>query len=288
MAENSKIEWTTHTFNPWRGCSRVSEGCRFCYAETLSHRNPKVLGVWGDKGTRVVAAEPAWREPLKWDRAAAAAGERHRVFCASLADVFEARPELVEPRLRLFKLIGQTPHLDWLLLTKRPEVAIENWMLWVGYWCAVQKEQALIQRVYETRVLPNVWLGVSVENNDNRWRIEQLLRIPARVHFVSYEPALGPLDVSEHMGCFHSSDDPNQDDHSECAPRLSWVIAGGESGHGHRPLEADWVRDLRDRCGQAGVAFFFKQWGGRRSKSGGRELDGEIWDDMPARVAAAA
>lgn len=101
MGVNTKIEWTTHTFNPWRGCTRISEGCRFCYAETLSRRNPAVLGVWGDEGTRVVASESMWRQPIKWDREAAAAGERRRVFCASLADAFEDRPELELPRKRL-------------------------------------------------------------------------------------------------------------------------------------------------------------------------------------------
>lgn len=129
MAENSKIEWTTHTFNPWRGCTKVSEGCRNCYAETMSGRNPKVLGVWGPSGTRVVASEAMWREPLKWNADAAKRGVHARVFCASLADVFEgpetmpadAWPKVRAARVRLFHLMNATPHLDWLLLTKRPE-----------------------------------------------------------------------------------------------------------------------------------------------------------------------
>jgi len=121
MGQDSKIEWTHHTFNPWRGCTKVSPGCTNCYAETLSHRNPKVLGVWGDKGTRVVASDSMWREPIKWDREAREAGERRRVFCASLADVFEDREELDEPRFRLLRLIASTTNLDWLLLTKRPD-----------------------------------------------------------------------------------------------------------------------------------------------------------------------
>lgn len=156
MAENSKIEWCHHTHNPWRGCTRVSQECAKCYAETLSHRNPGTLGVWGPNGTRVFAAEATWREPLKWDRKAKDAGERHRVFCASLADVFEdwggsvtgsngnrlwwchgslsnsplpsvgmekgcRWATLDDVRSRLFDLIDETPNLDWLLLTKRPE-----------------------------------------------------------------------------------------------------------------------------------------------------------------------
>jgi protein gp37 len=155
VAENSNIEWTTHTFNPWRGCTKVSAGCKHCYADTLAGRNPAVLGVWGPKGTRVVAAEKQWREPLGWDKKAKAAGERHRVFCASLADVFEdwtgpmvdstgmklhadrrGMPigddgltpgdrdmTMQDVRLRLFDLIDRTPNLDWQLLTKRPQ----NW-----------------------------------------------------------------------------------------------------------------------------------------------------------------
>lgn len=129
MAENSKIEWTHHTFNPWRGCTKVSEGCKFCYAETMSGRNPGTLGIWGPRGTRVVAAESYWRQPLKWDKAAEAAGEQHRVFCASLADVFEGPesmpasewPKVQAARAQLFGFIEATPHLDWLLLTKRPQ-----------------------------------------------------------------------------------------------------------------------------------------------------------------------
>lgn len=127
MAENSKIEWTNHTFNPWRGCQKVSPGCQHCYAETLSKRNPAVLGEWGPNGKRVIASEAHWRLPLKWNKAAKLAGERHRVFCASLADVFEDRPELVAPRVRLFHLISETPNLDWLLLTKRPENIRRFW-----------------------------------------------------------------------------------------------------------------------------------------------------------------
>src|SRR5689334_23137746 len=121
MSENSKIEWTHHTFNPWRGCARVSPGCEHCYAETWAKRNPAQFGTWGATGTRVVASDAMWREPLKWDRKAAAAGERHRVFCASLADVGEDRLDLMVPRRRLCELIVDTPNLDWLLLTKRPE-----------------------------------------------------------------------------------------------------------------------------------------------------------------------
>lgn len=217
MAENTAIEWATHTFNPWRGCTKISPGCANCYAETLSHRNPGTLGVWGPKGTRVVAAESAWREPQKWDKAAAKAGERHRVFCASLADVFEdwrgrmsdshfdtlfsiggkwtsnALPDeqpvtMDDVRRRLFALIDATPNLDWLLLTKRPENALRM-MVAAGLYAVENPNLPCPQR--------NLWLGTSVENQDAAdERIPHLLRVPAAVRFLSVEPLLGPVDLS--------------------------------------------------------------------------------------------
>src|SRR5688572_14453924 len=171
MAENSKIQWTHHTFNPWRGCARVSPGCVHCYAETLSKRNPKTLGTWGVDGTRVVASPSMWQQPVKWDIAAARLGERHRVFCASLADVGEDRPDLVEPRKRLSDLIFRTPNLDWLLLTKRPEN---------------------MTRLFDRDTLERCWIGTTCENQEYAdKRIPILIEIPAKVHFVSAEPLIG-------------------------------------------------------------------------------------------------
>ena len=185
MAENSAIEWTRHTFNPWRGCTKVSAGCANCYAETMSGRNPKTLGVWGPNGTRVVASEAMWREPVKWDRAAKAAGERHRVFCASLADVFEdwqgpmmdSQGERVttqvpgfavrlmtmqDVRIRLWKLILATPHLDWLLLTKRPQNIAT---MLRDVWFQIDSARDSDPRNARPFEAPsNVWLGTSVEN----------------------------------------------------------------------------------------------------------------------------
>lgn len=230
----------------------MSPGCTNCYAETLSHRNPKVLGEWGPKGVRVVASESAWREPLKWDRAAKATGERHRVFCASLADVFEDRPELVEPRTRLFELIWATPNLDWLLLTKRPET-----------WRKVMRDTIdsiprrgsgrtalrwnLLDWLQEGQPSgkphpSNVWLGVSVEDQARAdERIPLLLQIPAAARFLSVEPLLGPVSFD--------------------LSGIDWVIVGGESGHDARPMHPDWARSIRDQCVAVGVPFFFKQWG---------------------------
>lgn len=242
MAENSRIGWTTHTFNPWRGCTKVSDGCKNCYAEAMSKRNPKVLGIWGDQGTRVIASEAKWREPVKWNREAFAA-ERPRVFCASLADVFENRPELVEPRQRLFRLISETPNLDWLLLTKRPELITASLPQdWGQGW-------------------PNVWLGTSVEDMRVAQRADFLRVIPAAVRFISYEPAIGPLDDFDMSG-------------------IDWLIYGGESGNRYREENKDWARSLRRKCYELGIAFFHKQ-SNNRHPGRGVELDGEVVQEFP-------
>jgi protein gp37 len=249
MAEQTSILWTDHTFNPWRGCTKVSDGCKFCYAEAQQDLRLKAVH-WGPNGTRVVAAVSTWREPLTWNRAARRAGERRRVFCASLADVFEDRPDLEQPRARLWELINQTTGLDWLLLTKRAHRIAECLPAdWGSGW-------------------PNVWLGTSVENKkDGLPRIEHLRRIPAVVHFLSAEPLLedlGPIDLTG----------------------IDWVIVGGESGRNYRPMDHMWARGLRDHCRRNGVAFFFKQSAG--SKPGtGIDLDGEVIQEFPTPACAA-
>lgn len=233
--ENSKIQWTHHTFNPWRGCTKVSAGCAHCYAETMSRRNPEVLGIWGDDGTRVVASEAMWREPMRWNAAAEAAGERHRVFCASLADICEDRLELTQPRLRLKRLIHDTPHLDWLLLSKRPENYLRLFWGPDGVWPS------------------NVWAGTSIENQDTaEERMPHLLRVPAVVRFLSIEPLLGPVDLVEAWGkCLKGSGDPQ------------WVIVGGESGGKSRPCNIAWIRDIVKQCKAARCPVFVKQLGRR-------------------------
>ena len=300
MAENSKIEWTHHTFNPWEGCQRVGPGCDHCYAEA---RDQRFTGGahWGPGAPRRRTSPANWRKPLAWDRAAAAAGERHRVFCASLADVFD---NAVDPAWRddLWRLIERTPNLDWMLLTKRPG-NIAN-MLPVPFD---------FERLY-----PNVWLGCTVVNQDEADRdIPKLLAVSAAVRFLSMEPLLGPVD----LGVAGRGDSG-----------LDLVIVGGESGPGARPMHPDWARSLRDQCQAAGVAFHFKQWGewetaldreqddpdwradysrkfadhgptrwinlaggggfhGERfhvmrrvgKASAGRLLDGRTWDEMPAQ-----
>lgn len=275
MGQDSKIEWTHATFNPWRGCTKVSDGCKNCYAETLSARNPKVLGMWGPKGARVIASEKYWQEPLKWNREAEQSGERRRVFCASLADVFEgpdtmpqeSRQPVSLARLRLFRLIMETPHLDWLLLTKRPE----NVMLLLAQamnqaWGIPQKESPFacwLEAWVMGKPPKNVWLGTSTEDQKTYdQRVLYLRACPAIVRFLSVEPFIGPIDPTppEYRGTNTNLDDWLQD--------LGLIIVGGESGSEARPMHPNWVRTLRDRCVNRTdmgrpwpLPFFFKQWG---------------------------
>jgi protein gp37 len=296
MAETSGISWTDATFNPWRGCTKVSPECDRCYAETMSGRNPSVLGIWGNEGTRVVAAESYWRTPLKWNAKAEREGKRLRVFCASLADVFEEWPgqmtdtngkplwikngkdfvdadedrgagafsalNMNDCRRRLFALIDSTPSLDWMLLTKRPE-NIQR--MWPAYFPGGYIAEA--GRMNQEGPRPNVWLGTTAglqETADKN--IPKLLECEGMspVLWVSCEPMLGPVNFHRWL-CKHAND--NHPEHrwcnSICSPRglLKWIITGGESGHGARPCNPDWVRSVRDQCQAAGVAFHHKQWG---------------------------
>lgn len=271
MGEGSKIEWTHHTFNPWRGCTHVSPGCEHCYAEALSKRNPAQLGTWGAGGERVIASESYWKQPERWNRAAEKAGDRHRVFCASLADVFEDRPELIEPRWRLFSLIADTPHLDWLLLTKRPENArvlgVGNFWLDINAWRLEQGLSVIPGGMTDIARdgLPNVWLGTTVEDQRRAdERIPILLDTPAAVRFLSCEPLLGPVDLGEYLtnyprrtwgGKYLGNSGP--------VAKLDWIIVGGESGPKARPMELAWARSLVEQGRAAGVPVFVKQLGKR-------------------------
>lgn len=250
MAENSRIEWTHHTFNPWIGCQKVGPGCDHCYAEAWDSRGLQQHETrWGPHAARTRTSAANWRKPLAWDRAAAAAGERHRVFCASLADVFDNHASILpEWRDDLWRLIEATPNLDWMLLTKRPG-NIAN-MLPVPFD---------FERLY-----PNVWLGCTVVNQAEADRdIPKLLAVPAAVRFLSAEPLLGPLDpTSIKVGGAQSLYRANAlTGDGFDGQRLNLVIVGGESGPGARPMHPDWARSLRDQCNAAGVAFHFKQWG---------------------------
>lgn len=301
MSAGSKIEWTDHTFNPWWGCAKVSPGCNHCYAEGVADRWGH--DVWGVKADRRFFGDKHWAEPEKWNRQAQQAGVRARVFSGSMCDVFEDRADLDEHRARLTDLIDRTPNLDWLLLTKRPE-NVKRLALWGDSWPT------------------NVWLGTSVEDQRRAdERIPHLLDVPAKVRFLSCEPLLGPVDLSKWLCTCGHADDFGVDHDDDCPwsrrlPHLSWVIVGGESGAGARPMHPRWARSLRDECVQAGVPFFFKQWGewvpyscvpdgvtfeGREEtlsgqeycirvgkKAAGRQLDGRTWDEYPVTEAVPA
>jgi len=228
-----------HSFNPWWGCTRVSPGCDHCYAEALDARAGGAH--WGQGVPRRTFGDRYWAGPLKWNEAARKAGQRARVLCASMADVFdaEAPPGLLE---RLWRLIPQTPHLDWLLLTKRPARIARGLPADWGHG------------------YPNAWLGVTVENQElASQRIPVLLSVPARWRFLCAEPLLGPVDLRP------------------WPQGIDWVIAGGESGPRARRVQSDWVRGLRDSCQELGIPFYFKQWGYRP----GHTLDGRTWEELP-------
>lgn len=258
---NSNIEWTTHTFNPWIGCTKVSPGCAHCYAETLNKRMGWTQ--WGDAGERFRTSPHNWNEPRRWNREAAKTGQRARVFCASLADWLDYKAP-TSWRVELLALIEETPHLDWLVLTKRPES-------WSARMHEAMAAGSKLAHAWLSGAAPaNVWFGISIEDQQRaEERMPEVAEIPARVKFLSVEPLLGPVDLSYWLtACI--------------VPQVQWVIVGGESGAGAREMKPEWVRALRDECAMAGVAFFFKQWGGVRKKETGRTLDNETFDQLPA------
>lgn len=262
MTANTKIEWADHTFNPWIGCTQVSPGCDHCYAARSTPA--RTLGVaWGAGQPRRRTSPSTWAQPKAWQRNAdaffAQHGRRQRVFCASLADVFDNEVDSTW-RFDLWKLIADTPRLDWLLLTKRIGNAR---MMLPGFWSLGALER------WKT-AFSHVSIGITVCNQEEAHRdIRKLLEIPAAKRFLSIEPLLGPVDLtSVHVGGGngHHEFDPIITGNAlrrvyPPDPSVTWVIVGGESGPGARPMHPDWVRSLRDQCQAAGVPFFFKQWG---------------------------
>jgi len=268
LAKNSRIEWTNHTFNPWWGCVKVSPACKHCYAESWAKRVGSK--VWGVGSERRFFGDKHWAEPLRWNATAQAEGRRARVFCASMADVFEDRRDLDAWRERLWALIDATPWLDWLLLTKRIE-HVERLCPWTDEWPS------------------NVWMGTTVEDQRRAdERLPVLAELPAAVRFISAEPLLGPLDLGRWAGS------------------LDWVITGGESGPQARPSSPSWFTALLNQCMASDVAFHFKQWGDWAPGQGinlakaraeqaddgttmlrvgkkvaGRMLNGSVWDGLP-------
>lgn len=287
MAENTKIEWATHTVNFWWGCMKVSEGCANCYAETLSHRFGK--SIWGPPSTTDRERKSgAIANMRKWDRQAAKSGEVVRVLAQSMSDFFEDHPQLPAWRNEAFGVIEECENLVVMLLTKRPENIMRMVpKSWIHDWPE------------------HVWIGTSVENqNAAKKRIPHLLAVPAAVRFLSCEPLLGEVSIAEYYR------EEGNGAYSVWADYIDWVIVGGESGNNARPMHPDWARSIRDQCVAADVAFHFKQWGNwspmlHADSSGemhfwpsggasqnvgkhaaGRMLDGRTWDEFPGTTTA--
>lgn len=243
MAETTGISWADHTFNPWIGCTEVSAGCDNCYARDFT-RNRMGLEVWGAGVPRRRTSVAYWRQAAKWSAAAIADGVRRRAF-PSMCDPFDAEvPE--EWRSEFLALCESTPGLDWLLLTKRPNlVRLKVPASWLkpGGWPS------------------NVWIGTSIEDSRVLWRLDALRGLPAAVRFLSLEPLLGPMPTLVLEG-------------------VDWVIVGGESGPKRRPFELAWAEDIRGQCERAGVAFWFKQVGALRSGQGEDAL-GAVMQELP-------
>lgn len=232
MGANSKIEWTHHTANTWWGCTKVSDGCKHCYAETFSKRTGH--DVWGPNASRRMM-KGIWSEVVKWAKDAAASGERRRVFWGSMMDVCEDRPELVEPRKRFCGLVEQLEDLDFLILTKRPENynRLMPWTVWPK----------------------NAWAGTSTENQAMAdLRCPRLLTVQAAVRWLSVEPMLGPIVFDG--GMLHGVKPWSDTD-----PGIGWMIVGGESGVAARPFNVAWAQAIIDTCKQHNIACFVKQLG---------------------------
>lgn len=267
MAENSKIEWCDHTFNPWVGCTKVGPGCDHCYAESWAKRTGS--DVWGPGKAR--RRTKTWDKPLKWNRTLHPSGRKWRVFCASLADVFDNEVP-TEWRDDLWGLIRECDNLTWIIVTKR--IGNAKRMLpadWGDGWS-------------------HVWLLSTVVNQEEADRdVPKLLSTPAAVRGLSVEPILGEIRFRwtpyayEATGETYRAYLERQGSISEyeALSKLDWIIAGGESGAHARPPNPHWLRSLRDQCQAAQVPFFFKQWGGRTAKANGRRLDGLTWDGFP-------
>lgn len=245
MGQETGIQWATHTWNPWRGCAKVSEGCAHCYAEAMSVRNPKVLGIWGNDGTRPFGSDAYMRQPYRWDREAAHDGIRSRVFCGSLMDIFECRDDLLEQRRRVLMTAYECHHLDWLFLTKRPQNIKP--CLEAATHMHYPHENWLELQMRTPRY--NWWLGCTVENHRRAVeRIDVLLDVPAKVRFLSCEPLLEPLDLSPWLA----------------TGGIDWVIVGGESNQGGataRMFDISWAEEIVEQCKAYNVPCFVKQFG---------------------------
>lgn len=287
MAEQTGIEWCDATFNPWWGCEKVSPGCAHCYADTLAHRRAPGRELWGAGHEYRLFGDKHWADPLRWARTLPAKlGRRPRVFCASMADVFEERPELEDPRVRLMMLIETTPELDWLVLTKRPEFARD----WLGRWHDAIERGNFPAGTRAPRPYPNMWLGVSIENARHTWRADVLRQIPAAIRFISAEPLLGSLFPKIGPGVGQNAVSSaaltvGELERPGRAPLslegIDWVIVGGESGPGAREMRPEWAYELVQHCDQHGVAPFVKQLGAVAGKLLNAGTKGQLHEAFP-------
>lgn len=244
MAVNTKIEYCQHTWNPWYGCpddGQRSPACAHCYARSWAKRS----GIVDFDNEVRRASRATFNAPL--NRRKYESGDK--VFVCSLSDFCHPAEEIGDMQMDAFDVMRERDDLTWLILTKRPD-GLET-MMQRAVFCGVDWPP------------PNWWLGVTVESNNQRWRIDELLAVPAAVHFVSCEPLLGPLDLRPVLLSSYdkAAHDPQMTGRENRNDKLDWVIVGGESGPGARPMHPDWVRSLRDQCEDYPTAFFFKQWG---------------------------
>lgn len=237
MAENSKIEWTEATWNPVTGCTKVSEGCKNCYAEKMANRLHAMKNPRYSNRFEVTLHEDLITRPLSWTKP-------KRIFVNSMSDLFHEEVPL-DFIQRVFETMNEAHHHSFQVLTKRSERLLEvsPFLNWTS----------------------NIWLGTSIENEKVLSRIDNLRLVPAKVRFLSCEPLIGPISNLNLNG-------------------IHWVIVGGESGPGARPIDADWVRVIRDNCISQDVAFFFKQWGGVQKHKNGRTLDEKIYEQYPEAI----
>ncbi len=244
----TKIEWTDETWNPMTGCTKISAGCDHCYAQVVAYRRTRQIYLQQPPVRESSANRDDPFAPRFWiDRIELPRKwrEPRRVFVNSMSDVFHAHFSL-EHIQRVFAVMNECGQHQFQLLTKRPERAVR-----------------LADRLNWS---PNIWMGTSIENMDVAHRANALRAIPAAVRFISAEPLLGPLDDLDVSG-------------------IDWIIGGGESGPGYRPVDIRWARGLRALCRRRRIRFFWKQWGGFTPKAGGRELDGRTWDEYPRELA---
>lgn len=235
MSDNSKIEWTDATWNPVTGCTKISPGCKHCYAETFAERFRGVKDHPYEQGFDLKLWPERLSTPFGWKRP-------RMIFVNSMSDLFH-KDVPFEYIQRVFATMAEAQQHTFQVLTKRAErlEAVAPKLSWPS----------------------NVWMGVSVESQDYAWRVDHLRNIGAAVRFLSVEPLLGPVNLNLN--------------------EIQWVIVGGESGPGARPIKSEWVTSIRDQCLKAEVPFFFKQWGGFRKKLAGRTLEGKTWDELPAK-----